>query len=295
MAAKKIRLSPKRQAWADQFKPDTLRGSTLPYPITVSAEYSRTLTKLVDQMAVETLREVKALFQAHATDAAPCHGAHAMDASIGSQARILANKLQSRFSLMFAQAAKGAAELLYERMGKASESNLGSSLKDLSGGLTLDTGVMTGPLRDTIKAGVTQSVALFKKIPQDYLGKVNNAVMHSITNGTGLQELVPFIQSKHEGSMRQARNAALDQTRKAYTTINAARMQALNVDTFEWVHSGGSNQPRKYHQETLNGKIFKLSDPPIIDPNTGERGLPGTLPNCHCTMRPVLTFKKDGV
>lgn len=291
MPAKKIRLSPKRDAWVQQFQPDKLRGSVLPYPVTISSEYARALTALVEQMHRETLAAVNTLFRTHATDAAPVA---AMDASVASQARILMNKLSQRFNLLFQQAAKPAAERMYDRMQGASESNLSGSLKDISGGLTLDTGVMTGPLRDTIKAGVTQSVNLFKLIPQQYFGKVTGAVMHSITNGTGLQELIPFIQSKHEGSLRQAKNAALDQTRKAYTTINAQRMNALGVDSFEWVHSGGSNQPREYHQKVLNGKIFKLNDPPVIDPNTGERGLPGTLINCHCTMRPVLTFKKDG-
>ena len=71
----------------------------------------------------------------------------------------------------------------------------------------------------------------------------------------------------------------------------------LGFTHFEWIHSGGSQQPRSYHMRAhpsgLNHGIFRIDEPPVIDPNTGTRGFPGDLPNCRCTMRPVLKFEDE--
>lgn len=92
--------------------------------------------------------------------------------------------------------------------------------------------------------------------------------------------------------IRHARNVAMDQTRKVYSNVNAARMQALGVKKFEWVHTGGSQHPRKDHQE-LSGKVFSLDDLPVIGVMYGNevRGKPGDLPYCRCTMRPIVSFE----
>jgi SPP1 gp7 family putative phage head morphogenesis protein len=92
---------------------------------------------------------------------------------------------------------------------------------------------------------------------------------------------------------RHAKNVALDQTRKAYMSINTERMRDVGVSKFEWIHTGGSQDPRQYHKTVLNGNVYDINDPPVIDQRTGERGLPGLLPFCRCTMRPVVTFEDD--
>jgi SPP1 gp7 family putative phage head morphogenesis protein len=99
---------------------------------------------------------------------------------------------------------------------------------------------------------------------------------------------------EYEGvTLRRARNIALDQTRKAYNNINKGRMQAIGVQKFEWVHSGGGQKPRELHIE-LDGQVFSFDDLPVIDERTGERGIPGQAINCRCTMVPVIEFETDG-
>ena len=128
--------------------------------------------------------------------------------------------------------------------------------------------------------------------------------MRSITSGKG----VTFIEEellKYKGmTKRRARNIALDQTRKAYNDINLRNMQDAGVKKAEWIHSGGSQKPRTYHMERwdgvsgidngepngLNGFIFYLDRPPVIDKRTGERGYPAQLPYCHCRMIPIIEF-----
>src|SRR5690606_26007916 len=122
-------------------------------------------------------------------------------------------------------------------------------------------------------------------------------VMRSITTSNGLQDLIPALRERNVKVKNWAENVARDQTRKAYATINRTRMEETGIEEFEWIHSGGANQPRPFHMHKfpagLNGGIFRFDDPPVIDEKTGERGFPGQLPYCGCTMRPVIRFKKD--
>ena len=41
----------------------------------------------------------------------------------------------------------------------------------------------------------------------------------------------------------------------------------------------------------LNNGIFELEKPPVIDKRTGERGYPGQLPYCRCTIAAVVEFE----
>ena len=124
---------------------------------------------------------------------------------------------------------------------------------------------------------------------------MTGAVMRSITTGKGVADLVPFF-DRYEGiTIRRARIIANDQTKKAYSNMNAIRMQKLGVDKYEWVHSSGGQEPRELHLH-LNGSICSLKDPPIIQYAKGNqpeiRGKPGDLINCRCTMRPIIDFNQ---
>lgn len=286
MVARKIRLAPRKQAWADQFKPKALRGSVLPAPTGIEARYNAALQKLVREMLRDTRREVVALFESpvaiesHVTT----------DASIASQSRILMNSLTNRFTDLFGKASKAMAERMVEEAGKHSAAALGRSLKELSGGLTLKTDTLrSGPIGEIAKAAVAENVSLIKSIPEQYLQKVQGAVMRSITTGNGLQDLQPFLEEQEGMTVRRAKNIALDQTRKAYQSINAGRMKAAGIKRFEWVHSGGGQKPRPDHV-AMSGNIYSYDDLPVIDERTGERGIPGQAPNCRCSARPVLDF-----
>ncbi len=68
-------------------------------------------------------------------------------------------------------------------------------------------------------------------------------------------------------------------------------MNQNGITHFQWNHSGGSLNPRKDHQD-LDGKIFPIDEPPIID-SSGTRGYPAQLPNCRCFMTPILDLEKN--
>lgn len=278
-------LTNKRTQWAAQRnEPITFKGKRLVYNAGLQKKYVVKLVKLARQMTDETKRAVIKLFRGETAQEF-----FAQDANISSQARILTNKLMAKFESLFSSVAKDLATDLVDDSGKASASSLSSSLKEMSGGLTLKTNFMHDDLKTITKAAVTESVSLIKSIADDYLGKVQKTVMRSITTGNGLETLIPALQ-KYDGiTERKAKNVALDQTRKIYNKVNAQRMEKVGLQKFEWIHSGGGQHPREEHVR-MNGRIYNLDNPPVIDSNTGERGLPGQLPNCKCTMRPVYEF-----
>jgi SPP1 gp7 family putative phage head morphogenesis protein len=201
----------------------------------------------------------------------------------------LTNALTAKFEQLFSLAARPLAEKMVTKASRASEAQLSMSLKKLSGGVTLSKKSIAGTLRTAFKASVTENVGLIKSIATDYQSRMQGAVMRSITTGNGLKDLTRHFESYEGITKRKAKNLAIDQTRKAYNTMNAGRMKKSGIKKYQWLHSGGGQKPRPDHI-AMNGNIYSFDDPPVIDEQTGERGIPGQAYNCGCTMLPIVEF-----
>lgn len=280
---------------------NTLRGNRLNYNAGAQARYGIHLTKLITIMTREVEENIKALFDGKIADEffTQQEEAAAMDASITSKAKILLNKLINRFTEMFSIASRKLSDDMVSDADSVSRTSLNASLRQLTNGLSLKTGIVPKGMEDVSKAIIQENVALIKSIPQDYLKNVSVAVMQSITTGNGLPDLIPKIQKYQGQTLRRARNIALDQTRKAYNSINKQRMQALGVKQFEWIHSGGGQHPRKSHI-AMDGKIYSFDNLPVINKeqvDAGQeapvKGIPGQAINCKCTMAPVIKFDDE--
>lgn len=286
----KFKLSKKRQRWAKQFKPTAIvRGKPLNYPVGVEVRYVRSVNSIINEVIKETEKTVAEIF---ATPTAKQFFAE--DASITSEANRILDELFARLDKMTKERAKTASTGMATASNLASRAAIAASLKELSGGLTIKPSLLGGQIQDKLKASVSANVDLITSIKSSYLGKVKDAVNRSIMTGRGLQDLQPFMEKQRGITKRHAKNVALDQTRKAYNSLNAARMRSAGLTKFEWLHTGGSQKPRILHitnyPEGLNGGIFDLDDPPIINKKTGARGLPADEIFCHCRMIPVLVF-----
>lgn len=277
---------------------DALRGGALIPAVSIGREYEKPILTLIRRLSDDIRREMRRVFaesQHHgAMDDDKGAGAAEVGGNVASQARIALNALLDKYAPLFNRVAKKATKRMIGRTLRNSSATLGMSLRQISEGLTLKTDLMNDRILEIASASTTEAVNLIKLIPQKYLAEVQGQVMRSIVSGGGLQELQPFLIEKYGQNIRHARNVAMDQTRKAYTGINAGRMKALGVKQFEWLHTGGSNEPRKLHVE-MNGNIYNLDDPPFIGVMYGQDvyGLPGTLPNCRCRMRPIVNFEAD--
>lgn len=281
-------LTPKRKAWAVSRGGARFRGKKLAYPAGAMSRYQVGLVAIVRKMGEQTQREVDRLFRSEAAA-----GHFAQDAgSISSQSRILANRLDAQFRRLFAQQAPALATAMAEAADGASYKALGASLKELSGGVTVKTARMPGTLGELIKAAVNENVNLIKTIQTDYFARVRTAISATILGENPEHNLTEQLQQLQGKTERHAQLLALDQTRKVYSAINSKRMQSAGIKKFEWIHSGGSAEPREDHVD-MDGKIYDFASPPVIDKRTGERGLPGDAINCRCTMRPIFDFEVE--
>lgn len=285
MAAKKRPpLTNKRQQWAEQRGGATFKGKPLHYPAAPASRYQADLARLVAEMVAAYERELRAAFNY----APPI----TQDASTPAQARMALNALQRRFNKLFAKKAPTIVDRIFGQIDKASVSSLHSSLKELSGGLSLKTTTMPASLQQAVSAATTENVALIKSIPQQFHNQIEGSVMRSLQpGGNGLQDVTEALRHYEGITKRRADLIAIDQTRKVTSAMNAERAKSAGITKFEWVHSGGGAEPRKLHLD-LNGKVFSYDNLPVID-SDGTRGLPGQLINCRCIQRPVIDFGPD--
>jgi SPP1 gp7 family putative phage head morphogenesis protein len=288
----KIKVSDKRKKWVGN-RTTNLRGKPLKPNVGTQEQYEKKIARLLNTMAKEVEREIMRDMKSRA--AKEFAKEVGQDASITSSLRILMNKLSRKYDRVFAEHAKGYARWLAEQSLKNSSKTLGTSLKELSGGLTIKTDFLTGELREQLKASIEENVDLIKSIKTEYFDDIRGDIFRSITQKDtgglkGLQERIQEkLSTRYKQQRNRAKNIALDQTRKTYNNINAERMQAVGVKKFIWRHSGGSQNPREDHMK-MDGNVYSFDDPPVIDKRTGERGLPGEAINCRCYMEPVLSF-----
>lgn len=290
---KDFKVTERKKDWHQSRDSQVMTSDPLNYNFSSQIKYSKELKKLVKRMTKTVRREIEKFFKSDDMKKFRAEQVKmAQDASIASQARILTNKLISRFTWLFNDRAPDLAEMMVNSQLKNSRVSLAASLKELSGGLTIKTNFMTGDLNEIVKSIVAENVSLIKSIADVYLSNVQKSVLRSITFGQGLKELIPQLKKFDGMSERHAKNVALDQTRKTYNSINRARMEKVGVKKFKWLHSGGGQKPRKDHIE-MNGNIYSFDDLPVIDRRTGERGIPGQAINCRCRMAPVIEFNES--
>lgn len=264
-----------------------LTGLPLNPNASIAKDFYAPLLAAIEQMARETKRELRKTFEA-----TPVYDM-ATDASVSSQSRIQVNMLLGKWEPRFNRLAKKLVKRMMARTVRYSATSVNRSLRQIEPSLGISVSEISERLSDVIKAATEESVSLIKLIPQKYFQEVQGAVSRSITTGDGLKSLVPFLNEKYEGNIKHARNVALDQTRKAYASINATRLQEAGITQFVWKHSGGSAHPRKEHIE-LSGKTFAFSDPPKIGVMYGKAvyGLPAQLPYCRCIAVPIVELPK---
>ena len=271
-------------------QPPIIKGKVLFYPDAVGLRYWRRLQPIINSMLMETESEVKELM---ATPAAYWAGLSTQDASISEQVKQLFNRLTNKYLRIFNRDIESIVLNMMAKVDKASQSNLRDVISDISS-VTITPDYFVKSMGEQFKALTEQNVSLFKTIPEVHFAKVETAVMDSIISGNGLKDLNPFFEQYTTGERNYAKNRAMDQTRKAYTSINMARMQKSGIKQFEWLHSHGSNAPRKLHEE-LSGKVFDIASPPYIGTMYNEKiyGYPGQLPNCRCMARPIIDLSDD--
>ena len=104
-------------------------------------------------------------------------------------------------------------------------------------------------------------------------------------NGTADREgLIRYLQRRCGVSEARARMIADDQIAKASERMRVEKWRSQGKDYVRWVH-GGESDPRDYHLRDWDG-ISGIDE-------TGERGYPAQLINCHCYLEPITAKEFD--
>jgi SPP1 gp7 family putative phage head morphogenesis protein len=285
---------PKRKLVADSPKRAIVWRGKAPLRVSagVQSRYVAAIMHAITSMMTDIISEVTKLYKSpHVVAHMATYEHVGMDASAGSQTRILTNAFKAKFDSLFADLASYLAEQMIEQINENSKQQLNTSLSgfDLTEAgktLLLDPLMMTPAVKDMLKAATAQSAAFIKSIPDGVVNRVNDAVLSSITTGRGLEDLIPDLEKYGNQTANWAHNTAMDQTRKTFNTLNIARMGNAGITKGEWIHSGGSQKPRPLHVD-YDGKSFVLSEgAPIGD--DGDYVQPGEEPNCRCTFTPII-------
>lgn len=141
---------------------------------------------------------------------------------------------------------------------------------------------------DVIQASFEENVSLIRSIASKYFNDITGQLMRFIGSGSSYSEFSDYLKTLGAKTERRAELIAQDQTRKAFSTINLHRMADAGISKFRWIHTNSGAQPREYHKNVLNGQIFDIENPPIIEPTKGIKGYPAQLPFCRCVMAPVI-------
>lgn len=272
-------------------KSQIIRGGKLNANAGIESWYMKELEKLSRQMTRECAAELKKLYANEDEQIK-----FAEDDSISSQMRIKLNYLHKKYGDKFAEKSKELSKKLISKLITYSWVALNAAVKQISPELKARK-KLNAAEEEAAKAAIFENVNLIKSIPNQYFKEITDVVSRAILGGQGVESIAKHLEHYEGVTRRRAKNIARDQTHKTYEALSMRRAKTLGFTHFEWIHSGGSQQPRSYHMREhpsgLNHGIFRIDEPPVIDPNTGTRGFPGDLPNCHCTMRPVLKFEDE--
>lgn len=286
----RVRRMPRRQPPVRTA--NLLRGAAVFVPISAGQEYQHRITREFELMHTDVIQQITHLFT---TTPSPVADGTTLDASISNAAAGLLRRLRRQWQGIFDEMTEDATKWMVERVTKSAGTAVRRSLDEIGEGVSLNLNMQSAAVKETIKAGSYEAANLIKRVPGKYLDDIGDEVMRSISAGRGLRDLRPALESYGVKVRNWAKNVALDQTRKVYNNTAREGFKSAGIRKVEWVHSGGSNDPREYHMLNapagLNGLIFDIDNPPIIDKRTGERGFPGQLPYCRCTLRPVVTFE----
>lgn len=158
-------------------------------------------------------------------------------------------------------------------------------------------------LNQVMKVNVAENISLIESIPEQYVKRVQTMVTNAMNSAGGWVDLRGQIIKTKDITLRRAKMIARDQTNKVFNAVTLRRFEQLGITKVKWKHSHADKDPRAYHirqwdehsgiddghPNGLDGFIFDLNNPPIIDEKTGQRGFPGTLINCSCMMIPIIT------
>lgn len=137
----------------------------------------------------------------------------------------------------------------------------------------------------------TKGLAKNAKIPikewaHEAIDRLRDRVEENAIRGYRADNLFESIRDEYGQTKSRVQLIARQETSNFMSVYRAARAKEAGCPRFIWSCTP-DNKVRKAHK-AHNKRAFFYDNPPIIDPVTGKRGLPGQDFNCRCTDLPIL-------
>jgi len=133
---------------------------------------------------------------------------------------------------------------------------------------------------------VAHNVGLIRKIPVIHHKRVEVLVAQSLRQGNTPDWLSARLHALGDITERRAELIATDQTNKIFEQMTRERVKSMGVKRAVWLHLGLGKTDRSTHID-MDGKVFNVEEG-LYDSDVGRKVLPGELPFCYCSMRPLL-------
>jgi len=264
---------PRRPVTAPTARPITLAAHNPNAGL--AAAYRRKLAALLDEMHASVAYFILAAYRR----TPPLFAADAASPAAALAAEMA--ELGARWTDRFDRAAPEIADWFATAAKDRSDFALAASLR--RAGMTVKF-AMSPLVRDVMHASVAENVRVIKTIPAEYLGRVESAVLRSVTAGRDVGALARELSHGYGVSKVRARLIATHQNNMATATITRVRQTELGISQAYWLHSGGGNHPRPEHV-AMSGKKYDVLRGAFLE---GEWVWPGTAINCRCVTRSIV-------
>jgi SPP1 gp7 family putative phage head morphogenesis protein len=146
---------------------------------------------------------------------------------------------------------------------------------------------LTPEQRGTLAAEWGQNLDLYIR---DWTSKnileLREKIQDSALSGRRSSELIEIVQKNYGVSRDKAKFLARQETSLLLSKYREVRYRDIGVETYRW---STSNDVRvRADHKHLQGKVFKFSNPPVVDTQNGRRANPGEDFGCRCVAIPVF-------
>lgn len=123
---------------------------------------------------------------------------------------------------------------------------------------------------------------IVKDFAQERIPEMRRKIQQMALDGERYSTIQKFLQKEYNFTANKAKFLAYNETNIMLAEFKKVSYKEMGFSKFIW-QTRADSRVRDWHQH-LNGTVWEFDNPPIIDPRTGQTGLPGETYNCRCTM-----------
>lgn len=243
----------------------------------IEVMYAKSLLLIVDEIHRDVASELKKILQPQVSDSVKVADG-LFDRFVSGFAR-LSQAIRDKV----ASIAQSIAQKIVSEQKKASDEQLSKILYQQTG-LDLKGLMRDEDLEQAVAEAIGANVALIKSIPEQYLARVEQAVLSGLQSGTLNQTLADELAKVHDLTKKRAELIATDQLAKINSRLSQIRQQKMGIKHYTW--STSRDERVRHSHRSRDGKLFAWDNPP-------DDGHAGMAIRCRCVALPYTEHLFD--